>query len=281
MKLRSPALAGSLGLFLTLGFGFGCEAELEQVPEGALALVGNEVIWPEELETRRAQLDAYGQRRFGREGGRIALLEAAISERLLILEAKRRGLDSNPRVQWAITEELARLQLAAELERRVPEQSVADDEAALRAYYEANIDAFTEPERRSAELFPVESLEDGEELIRLLATGETTWEVLGEGSYTAAQARDDERFPMLHRLLFDPDLEIGEVIAVPVYAQLKFHVARLKEVVPARAKDFDDPRVRAELVDAVRAPRLERAKTELMAELAERYPITTVDGRAK
>ena len=271
MRARLPALASAL--LLLVAAGVACDTELESVPAGALALVGNEVIWPEALEARRAELGAYGQQRFGQEGGRLALLEAAITQKLLVLEAKRVGLARDPRVQWAQTEELARLQLAAELERRVPEQSVAEDVAALRAYYDAHIEQFTEPERRGAEMIPFDTVDDAEKTIALLASGELTWEGAGEATTTATIPRDDERFPLFHRQLFDPALQVGQVIPVPIYAQLRFNVARVHELVPATPKSFDDPRVRAELVEAVRAPRLEKARAELMAELAERYPV--------
>ena len=271
MRARLPALLGALLLIAPIAPA--CDTELESVPAGALALVGNEAIWPEELEARRAELGAYGQQRFGQEGGRLALLEAAITQKLLVLEAKRVGLADDPRVQWAQTEELARLQLAAELERRVPEQSVAEDLDALRAYYDAHIEEFTEPERRGAEMIPVDEVDDAEQIIAQLASGELSWEQAGDATTTAAIPRDDERFPLFHRHLFDPALQVGQVIAVPVYAQLKFNVARLSDLVPATPTPFDDPRVRAELIEAVRAPRLEKAKAELRAELAQRYPV--------
>ena len=203
------------------------------------------------------------------------MLEAAITEKLLILEARRRGMGNDPRIEWAVTEEQARLQLAAELERRVPEREVADDEAALRAYYEAHIDEFTLPEKRSADLIKVESADEAEALIAKLAGGEVTWEEVREGDevYTPTLERDDERFPLFHRYLFDPKLGPGDVVPVPVYAQLVMHVASVREIVPAKPKPMDDPRVRAALIEGVRAPRLEAARQALMAELAERYPV--------
>ena len=258
-----------------LMLGSACDTELETVPEGALAIVGDTVLWPDELERRRGELGAYGQRRFGREGGRMALLEGAITERLLELEAKRVGMGDDPRVEWAVTEELARLQLAADLERRVPERSIAEDQAALRRYYDANPAQFSLPEERSAELIDFEKVEEAEAMLAGLASGELTWEQLSQEKFTTAQPRDDKRFPMYHRHLFDPSLGVGDVVPIPLYAQSKVQVARVREIIPARLKPFDDARVQAELVDAVRGPLLETARTELMAELAQRFPSET------
>jgi hypothetical protein len=270
----------ALALLLVPGLGLpACNAELEVVPEGALALVGNTVIWPQELDAVRTQLGGYGQRRFGQEGGGMALLEAAITQRLLELEAKRRGMELDPRVEWAVSEEMARLQLAAELERRVPERGVAEDVAALREYYDAHPDEFLLPEKRSANLIECEDVEQAEALIAELAAGETTWDALQpELAHTPLRVQDNKRFPLYHRHLFDPQLKVGDLLPTPVFGDPHVHVARVHEIVPAEPKPFDDARVQGQLVDAVRAPLLEAARVELMAELAERYPVRRAGG---
>ena len=101
MPTIGPAMAAMVML--------ACEARVDTVPEGAVALVGDQVIEAEQIEATHAQLDAFGQARFRGPHGRRALIDASISETLLVMEARDAGLADDPRVEWAVIEELAEL----------------------------------------------------------------------------------------------------------------------------------------------------------------------------
>jgi hypothetical protein len=251
---------------------FGCGAQVETVPDGAVALVGERVIEAERLEATHAQLDAFGQARFRGPHGRRALLDALISEELLVLEAHDAGLADDPRVEWAVFEELAELQRAAMLERRLPRADVADDRDALLARYEREPERFREPERRRMRVVRVDTFDAGERAIARIAAGEQTLAELGEVVRTPLMKRDDEEFPAYHRVLFDPELEVGDLVPRPVLSGQLVLVGEVDEVVPARILPFEDPQVQEQLVAAEWAARIEPVEAALLAELRDTFP---------
>lgn len=249
----------------------GCGAEIEGVPEGALARVGSEVIEPEQVEQAHAQLGAYGQARFRGPEGQRALLDAMIVESLLVQEARDAGLAGDPRVHFAVLEELASLQRAAMLERRLPRASVAADVEALRARYEAERTSFATPERRRLRGVEFETWEQAEAALARLVAGEVELDALGTVVISLPMKRDDHEYPGFHALLFDPALRVGDPLPHPVISGTRVLVGELAEIEPAGALDFDDPEVREQLVEREWAARVAPLEVELLAELAERF----------
>jgi hypothetical protein len=250
----------------------GCEATVEGVPEGALALVGDQVIEADQLQATHAQLDAYGQTRFRGADGQRALIDALIMEELLVLEARDAGFADDPRVEWVVLDELAELQLAAMLERRLPRADVAADTEALRARYVRERDTFTQPERRAMKAVRVDTYEAGERAIAQIRAGEQTLEQLGEVVSTPLMKQDDAEFPAYHRFLFDPTLAQGDLLARPVLTGQVVVVGIVGEIQPARTLAFEDPEVQEQLVRAEWAERLVPVEAALMAELRDRFP---------
>lgn len=259
----------------------GCEAQVEAVPEGALALVGQEVVDAERLEGTQAQLVAYGQARFRGPHGQRALLDAVIQEELLVQEARDAGLADDPRVEWAVLEELAALQRAAMLERRLPRAEVAADTQALRARYQRELASFTEPERRSLRAIRFATFDEAERALAQLQGGVVELEAIaanastpesGEILQTTLMKRDDQEFPAYHRVLFDPALAVGDPLPVPVLSGSFVLIGVIAEIQPAAPRPFEDPQVQEQLVTAERAERLQAVEAALLDELRQRYP---------
>jgi hypothetical protein len=260
----------------------GCGGAQGGVPDGALAVVGDRVFGPADVAAVQAQLGAYAQLRFRGDEGRFTLLQALVDAELMAQAAIDAGLGDDPRVHFAWLEERAAVQRSTELERAVPRAEIEADVAALRAAYDAHPDRFVVPETRVAEgvLFPnwdaaeaaLAALELGTETLDSLAAASAQNE--GELLRTKPQARDDREFPGLHPVLFAADLQVGERMPVPVVIGERLMVGRLHAIVPAHRRDFDDPVVREQLVELLRAPRLADARRRREAELAERYPET-------
>lgn len=271
----------SNGLLLTCLVMLGCEARVDTVPEGALALVGEVVIEPTWIESAHAQLDAFGQARFRGPHGRRALVDVVIQQELLVQEARDAGLESDPRVEWAVLEELAELQMAAMLERRLPRAEVAADTQALRARYERERERFVEPERRRMRVVRVETYDEGERALARMRTGVLTLEAYAlevnrEVARTPSMKRDDEEFPAYHRYLFDPALAVGDPVPVPVLSGQLVLIGVVDEIQPARARPFEDPQVQEQLVTAEREARLQPEGPIMQAldgELATRFPV--------
>lgn len=249
----------------------GC-VQVEGVPEGALAVVGNRVIEKEDLARVQTQLGAYAQRRFHGPEGERAMLEGMVQSELLAQEAIAAGLGQDPRVAWTLHEELAAIQLAAEMERRVPYDEVAQDEAALQAYLDAHRDRFTVPEKRKLQATMFRQWAQAEAALAKLKSGESRLEDFGQVVATPAQVRDDVNFPAFHPLLFEPALKTGDWLARPVIVGDTLLVGRLLRIEPPQPMGLDDPKVREQVVNAVRAPRVEAATRAYLAELAAQYP---------
>jgi hypothetical protein len=249
-----------------------CSISDEGVPPGKLAVVGDVVLGPEDLSGVQTQLGPYAQLRFSGSEGRAALLEALVAAELLAQEAEAEGLGDDPRVQWALLEEEATLYLAAELERRVPREAVAADEAVLRAWYDAHPEALWTEEQRNMEGVALPGYASAEAALERLRNGQATLAELGATVATPLQVRDDAEHPGFHPILFDEALGPGDVLSAPVVVARTLLVGRVQQVVPSVRRPFEDPAVQEQLVAAVRAPLLEQARAELLRELAERYP---------
>ncbi|HWB80371.1 MAG TPA: peptidylprolyl isomerase [Nannocystaceae bacterium] len=248
-----------------------CSGPSEGVPEGKLAVVGEVAFGPEDLAAVQAQLGAYAQLRFRGDAGSHALLGALVDAEVLAQRAVARGLGDDPRVRFALLEEIAAVHLTSELERRVPRAAIAGDEAKLRAWYDAHVGELVQPERRSAEGVVVNKWAKAEELHARMLEG-VALEELGDVVHTEIAARDDREFPGFHAVLFDPALGEGDALPHPVPIGERLLVGRVLKVEAAAAPAFDDPATRERAVEAVRAQLLESAEAELQRELAQRFP---------
>lgn len=261
------------------------------MPEGALARVGDVVIEPAQVEAAQTQLDAFGQARFRGPHGQRALIDALIEQELLVQEAKRAGYGDDPRVEWAVLEELAELQREAMLERRLPRAEVAADTQALRARYERELaevsveargdSPWWVPERRRLKVLRVDTWDQGERGIARIAAGELSLEAFADEIATAASPRqllrtpmmkrNDAEYPAYHSVAFDPALEAGALLPSPVLSGQVLLIGEVEEIEAAGARPFEDPQVQELLVTAERAERLERVSAELASELAARF----------
>jgi hypothetical protein len=248
-----------------------CGPTVDTVPDGAYARVGDAVIDAAQVEGSQAQLDAFGQARFRGPHGQRALIDALIHQELLVQAAREAGLGDDPRVEWAVLEELAELQRAAMLERRLPRAEVAADTPALRARYERERKQFTTPERRRMRVIRVETWEAGERALTRLRAGEVRLDELGGVVRTPLMKRDEQEFPAYHSVLFDPSLGVGDVVPSPVLSGQVVLIGEVDEIEPARVLAFEDPEVQEQLVTAERAERLVSIEAELHAELAARF----------
>ncbi|TNE92111.1 MAG: hypothetical protein EP330_02865 [Deltaproteobacteria bacterium] len=115
---------------------------LVEVPEDqVLAMVGDVPVTIAEFSTaaaRRVPLD--GKELSAEE--RAEVLDELISEKMMFLEAKRLGLDRDPKVQKAMVSTLLRRTVYSQ----VRNSDFSEDE--LRAYFEAHPDEFMVPEKR-------------------------------------------------------------------------------------------------------------------------------------
>ena len=111
-----------------------------------LAKVGDRLITLGDFGRTLERMDQFDRLRYQTKERRRELLTEIVDVELLAAEAKRRGLDKDPEVEDAIRQLLRDAMLA---QARQGLSAPAEIPAAeVRAYYEANADRFSEPERR-------------------------------------------------------------------------------------------------------------------------------------
>jgi len=250
----------------------GACVDSEGVPPGKVAVVGDVVLGADDLAGIQAQLGAYAQLRFSGSEGRAALVNAVVTAELLAQEAIEHGLGDDPRVRFAVLEEVANVYLTAELERRVPRAAVAADTVALREYYDAHLSDFMSPETRSVQGVFFFNVDDAAHALAQLRSGSAQLKELGEVIATPEQSRDDKEQPSYHPILFGAGLKVGDWLPAPVIMGTVVVAGRVAAINPPAPLPFDDPGVQERLVVAVRAPRVAEARLELMEELAQRFP---------
>lgn len=226
-----------------------------------------------ELSAAREELAPFGQGRFSGEQGTNALLATLIDLELLAKRARQAGIFEDPRVSWAEVEAQAQAQTRAVKERLVPRERWQEDDARLNRYLSEHVPELWVPEKRSVWFASFDSWTHAREARELLATGELSPESLDETGFTLPQAKDVARFGHFHRLLFDPQLEIGDWLGAPVLRENKIWVARLQAIEEAQLPDLGDPVLRAAVVDqAIRAPQAQ-ALEGYLAGLRQRWPL--------
>jgi len=258
-------------LLLAVCLSAACEVA-EGIPDGKLAVVGPTVLGPEDVAAARSQVGAYGQLRFSGPEGDATMLEALIATELMALEAEDRGGAKDPRVAFALEEEIATVYLTTLLERAVPRETVASDTEALRAYYASHPESFMEPETRSAQGVVFKKFAEAEQGLAALRGGTSTLEEFGDVVATPMQARDDEEFPAFHPILFADDVAEGDFLPHPVFVGESLLVGRVQKIAPAQLRPFEDPAVQEQLVEAVIEPRREAVRQQILERLRRGEP---------
>ena len=269
---------GLLAFVMSLGLVVGCEAKLSEFPENALAMVGDEAIDISALETARSELQSYGQARFRGGEGKRRLLRAVIERELLVHEAIEAGLENDPRVEWALEEEIAARYLAAEAERRMSAGGELDA-SSLQAWYEAHRGEFEIPEKRSMEAVEFKTLKEAFAALTQLRAGEAQLADFGSVITTAMNARDDEEFPAFHRILFDSGLKEGDWLSSPVLTDRRVMVGRVAQIEAARTKGLEAREVDEKARQALSLERRKAEEAQILAELREAHAASLVAER--
>lgn len=145
--------------------------DVERLPAGltpeqaarVLAKVGDEVITLGDFAATLERMDSFDRLRYQSAERRKELLDEMIDVELLAQDAKAKGLDKEPETQAAI-HQILREALLAEVHRgaRAPADIPAEE---VRAFYEAHLDEFREPERRRVGQIALASAEAAEKVL--------------------------------------------------------------------------------------------------------------------
>lgn len=129
-----------------------------------VAKIGDKTITLGDFAQTLERMDQFDRLRYQSKERRRELLNDIVDVELLAMEAKRRGLDKQPDAEDAIRQILRDALLA---EARLALPSPAEIPATeVRAYYEANLPRFSEPERRRVAAIVMDSKNDAEKVLK-------------------------------------------------------------------------------------------------------------------
>ncbi len=181
-----PPLACALGLTLV-----GCNESALQAPSPdagtavaglsseqaarVVAKVGDKTITLGDFARTLDRMDQFDRLRYQTKERRRELLDEIVDVELLAAEARRRGLDKSPEVEDAVRQVL-RDAILSEARQGLPAPAEIPAEE-VRAYYEANIDRFREPERRRVGAIALADKKEAEKVLKaaLKATTPAGW----------------------------------------------------------------------------------------------------------
>jgi hypothetical protein len=155
-----------------------------------LAKVGDKAITLGDFAQTLERMDQFDRLRYQTKERRRELLNDMIDAELLAIEAKRRGLDKRPEAEDAVRQILRDAILAqARAVLPAPAEIPASE---VRAYYEANANRFSEPERRRVAVIVMDKKQDAEKVHKAALTikNATEWgDLFYKHSLTAPKTR--------------------------------------------------------------------------------------------
>ncbi|AUX47102.1 hypothetical protein SOCE26_086140 [Sorangium cellulosum] len=265
----------------------------------ALAKVGDKVITLGDFGRTLERMDQFDRLRYQTKERRRELLSEIIDAELLALEARRRGLDKDAAVEDA-SRQILRDAMIAQARKGLP--APADIPASqVRAYYEANAEKFTEPERRRVAAIVVGDRALGEKVLKEAqkAASSSAWgELFLKHSLTAPKDRaasapldlagelgivsapGDERgaHPQVPEPVRAAAFRIGSVGAVAdelVEADGRFYIVRLSGLTAGHRREL------AEAERSIRVAILQQTMQDqeraLDEELRKKFPVEIND----
>lgn len=264
-----------------LVWGWNVWAEEMSTPQGVeqkiVAEVNGEPVYLEDLERIWNNLPEAYRTQF--PGGMRDLLEQFIRQLLLLQEARKIGLESDPEVVKQI-EELKKQVLIREIIKReiIEKVQVSDEE--IQKEYNANPTLYTEPEQVKARHIMVSSREKAEAILEELKTGRPFDEVAREKS-ESPDALSGGAMGYIRRGDLDPEIErILFELAPGNYSDIVeindgFHIFFVEEHLKPRLKELSE--VREEIVARLTPRKQQEAFEKWIEELKSKAEIAIIE----
>jgi len=264
-----------------LVWGWNVWAEETSTPQGVeqkiVAEVNGEPVYLEDLERIWNNLPEAYRTQF--PGGMRDLLEQFIRQLLLLQEARKIGLESDPEVVKQI-EELKKQVLIREIIKReiIEKVQVSDEE--IQKEYNANPTLYTEPEQVKARHIMVSSREKAEAILEELKTGRPFDEVAREKS-ESPDALSGGAMGYIRRGDLDPEIErILFELAPGNYSDIVeindgFHIFFVEEHLKPRLKELSE--VREEIVARLTPRKQQEAFEKWIEELKSKAEIAIIE----
>lgn len=266
----------------------------EDQAKAVLVKIGERQITVGEFADRLAAESPYIRPRYNNPENRRDYLNNMIDFELLVLEAKRLGLDSAPIVREAREKKMVEVMIRERIHGEIQASAISDAE--IQAEYEAHPETYHQPEQRRAEHILVADAARAAHLIARLNRAEdkdTAFQELttrfSQDDLTRARfgdlrffsrtpepspaAADTSPIPLAVRDAAFAIEDLGDVYPEPVRSAAGFHVVRLRAIRPALQRSLEEARrvIQSKLVRL----RREAAVDALVEDIKSQTDVTT------
>ena len=246
--------------------------------EKILAKVGSLTITENEVNEFLAELGARGQG-YNTPEGRQAILEQIISSKLLLLDARRNLLETEPEFKAELAKLRENLLINYAGNKVIAAVKVSDDE--VKKYYEDNLDRFSQGETVNADHILVDSEEKALEILAKIESGEISFaDAAKEYSSCPSGQRGGnlgdfgrgQMVPEFDTAVFE--LEVGKMTSSPVKTQFGYHLIRLNSKSEASPMPFEQ--IAPQLTDMVLGEKRREAYEKKINQLKILYPVELI-----
>jgi peptidyl-prolyl cis-trans isomerase C len=204
-----------------------------------------------------------------------SVLDQLISEKLLIQEAKNKGLEQDKDVLEQIKKITEQILVQSFIEKEIIGKVKVEDQEAL-TYYEANKDKFITKEQVYLYNILVDTEEKAKDILEKLKAGGDFIEIAKEKSIgpSAAQGGDlgyvskGELIPEIENVVFA--LEIGSISDI-IKSEYGFHILKVTDKKPEVLKTFEE--VKEEITKTLLSTKQKEAFDKLIEELKAQVTI--------
>lgn len=265
-----------------------------------LAKVGDRTITLGDFAGALDRMDQFDRLRYQTPERRRELLKELIDVELLAIEAKKRGLDKSPEAEESIRQ-ILRDALLGEVRSGLPSPAEISQEE-VRAYYQAHLAEYREPERRRVSAIVVPDEKKAKTVLEAWkkAPDPTSWgKLFFEHSLNAPKEKEsnipldlagdlgivgptsDEkganpRVPEAVRAAVFTLAKVGDVLAEPVVVGKQLYVVRLSGMTAGHERSLEEAD-RSIRVALLQQKTLE-LENKLDADLRKKYKVEIDDG---
>ena len=240
-----------------------------------LANVGGFPITEDDVNEFLQGLGQRGQAYNNPEGKR-AVLEQLISNKLLLLDARRNLLEADPVFKAELNRVKENLLVSFAAEKAFSAVSVSDKEA--EEYYEANKERFMSEETVNASHILVDSEEKALQILSEIKSGETSFEDAARANSTCPSGGRGGNLGDFGRGQMVPEFDEaafsmaeGEISDKPVQTQFGYHLIRLNGKEEGGEMAYED--VKDELMAALKEEKQQAAYQSKVNQLKILYPV--------
>lgn len=281
---KFKSLSVAIGIFLVFAT-LGCQAEkrpeagkkgapTEPIKSGkVVAHIGSEKITLEELDQKIKELpEQYQPVASSRKD---MFLDSIITQKVLYDEALKQGFDKDPKVKKQI-EEMNKDVVIREYLRKEIEEKVAVSDEDAKAYYDANKDKFSEPEKFRVSHILVDTEMEARDILDKLKGGADFAALAKEKSKCPSKDKGgDLGFLSKGQTVLEFEqatlgLQVGQLSDV-VKTQFGYHIIRLEEKQPAKERAFEE--VKEQLKQTLLSTKQKERFDSLLKELKDKSKV--------